>query len=107
MTNLGEAVKKHQDGAILNIFITPNCQSNIFPSGFDEWRKKILVQVYSPPKKNKANVDIIKICATYFNIPIRNVIILSGKTSREKSILIMGISANNAIKKLRMSLDGL
>ena len=107
MSGLGDAVKKHQDGAILNIFVTTDDKKCFFPAGYNKWRKRVEMKVTSPPKDNKANFEIIKTSAKYFNQPVENVLIIKGKKSREKAILIEGISANSAVKRLKESLDGL
>jgi len=107
MNNIGGAIKEHQDGAILNIFVNTNANSNIFPSGFNKWRKRIEISVTSKPKDNKANLDIIKTTAEFFNKPVANILMISGKKSKEKSILIKGISAKSAVNKLKENLDGL
>ena len=107
MINLGEAVKKHQDGAILNIFVNTGSHTNIFPAGFNKWRNRIEIMVTSPPKDNKANIDVIKTTAKFFDIPVSNIFMISGGKSKEKTILIKGVTQNNAIKILRETLDGL
>ena len=39
MDKFGKSVKKHKDGAIINLFVTSGAQSIIFPAGFNKWRK--------------------------------------------------------------------
>lgn len=107
MSYLEEIVRKHQDGAILNLYVIPKAQANHFPAGYDKWRKRIIFKVTSNPKDNKANLDVIKISARFFDKPVKNICIVSGKKSREKTILIKQISVNDVIKMLKESLDGL
>lgn len=107
MTDLGDAVRKHQDGAILNIFVTTGADTNVFPAGYDRWRKRVEIRVSSPPKDNMANMDVIKTSADFFNKTVEKVTVVSGKKSRKKTILVKGISVDNAVKKLKESLNGL
>ena len=107
MTDLGEAVKKHQDGAILNIFVTTDAENSYFPAGFDRWQKRIEIRVTSSPKDNIANKDIIKLISDFFNKSVEKVTVFSGYKSRKKSILVKDISVDSTVKKLRESLDGL
>lgn len=107
MNNLEETVRKHQDGATLNLFVIPRVKANYFPAGYDKWRKRITIKVTSNPKDNKANLDVIKISAKFFDKPVKNLCIISGKKSREKTILIKEISVNDVIKMLKESLNGL
>lgn len=107
MGDLGNAVRKHQEGAILDLFVTTNAKANSFPAGYDKWRKRIEIKVTSPPKGNQANFDVIKTCAAFFDIPVKNVWIISGKTSKEKTILLKKVSVNSALKKLKEFVNGL
>ena len=107
MRGLGDAVKKHQDGAVLNIIVTTGDKKCFFPAGYNKWRKRVEMRVTAPPKDNKANMEIIKTSAEFFNHPMKKILIVSGKKSREKAILIKDISVNHAVKRLKESLDGL
>ena len=85
MSNLGNSVRKHQDGAILNLFVTTRVGDS-FPAGYNAWRKRVEINVSSPPKDNKANKDVIKTVAAFFNKSIRDVFVISGSKSREKTV---------------------
>ena len=107
MTYLGDAVREHQDGAILDLFVTSGYNICSFPAGFNRWRKRIEIKVSSPAKDNKANRDVIRTSAEFFNKSMEDVIIINGKKSRKKTVLIKDISSNNVLKKLKESLNGL
>ncbi len=100
-------VKKYQDGAIFNLFITTEAKSEIFPAGYNKWRRCIEMKVCAPAKGNQANKDIIKTIANYFDKPVSNVFILSGSKKREKTIFVKDISINKVLDRLKESLDGL
>ena len=80
MCKYKEAIKKHKDGATLDIFVTPNSGSNVFPVGYNSWRKRIDMRVCSQAKDNKANKEVIKVVAEYFNksSPPRNIYLNRG-----------------------------
>ena len=107
MSNLGEAVRKHQDGALLDIFVNTEAKKNLFPTCYNKWRKRVEIKVISPPKDSMANIDVIKTSAKFFDTPIKNVWIVSGKKNKEKTLLVKGFSVNSLIKRLRESLNGL
>lgn len=107
MDKLEKIVKKHQDGAVLNLFITPESSSYMFPAGINQWRKCIEMKICSPPKNNLANKDVIKNLADFFDKPINNIFIVSGTKNRVKKVLIKGASVDFISNKLRKSLDGL
>lgn len=46
------------------------------------------VRVQTPPEKGKANVRIIELLAEYFEVPVRNIVLERGVTSREKTFSI-------------------
>lgn len=106
MFDLEEIVKKHQDGVIFDIFVTPTSRSVIFPAGVNSWRKCIEIRVRAAAKDDKANKEIIKSVADFFDKPLSDVYILSGRKNREKTILIKETSVDFVSNKLRSSLDG-
>ncbi len=100
-------IKKHSKGTTINLFVTAESKKCVFPAGINKWRKRIDVKVSAKAKNNQANLEIIKIIAEFFNKPIKNVYITSGKKTKEKTVLIKDIPANTATKKLKESLNGL
>ena len=106
MGKLEKIVKKHQDGAVFNIFVTTAAHSLIFPAGFNNWRKCIEIKVCSEAKEDKANKEVIKTVANFFDKPLNDVYILSGRKNRQKTVLIKDTSVDFISNKLRGSLDG-
>lgn len=104
---LNEAVKKHPSGTIISLFVTADAKSSVFPSGFNVWRKSVEIKVNAPAENNKANLEIIKTMSTFFNKSHMDVLVVSGKKNREKSVLVKGVSVSRAIEKIGESLDGL
>jgi len=107
MNDLSKAVGKHQNGATINLFVTADASSNIFPAGYNEWRKSIEINVKAPAEDNKANIKVIKTLSDFFDISHQDVYIISGKQNREKTVLIKGVSTSNVMKKIEESLNGL
>ena len=107
MDKISKIVKKHHDGAIINLFVTPRAQSTIFPAGYNKWRRCIEIKVNSPAKDNKANKDVIKTIAEFLDKPVKDVFVISGIKNRSKSVLIKGISAEVISERLKESMDGL
>ena len=106
MCEFREAIKKRKDGATLDLFVTPGAKYSVFPAGYDKWRKRIVIKVCSEAKENKANKEIVGKLAEYFNKPVRDVLVISGEKSREKTLLVKGASVDDVIKRLRGSLNG-
>jgi len=107
MNKIEDSIKKCKDGALLDIFVTTNSKNDIFPAGFNPWRKRIEIKVSSEAKDNKANIDVIETIAKYFSKPRKNVAIVSGQKNKEKTVFVKDVLVDNVLKKLRESLDGL
>lgn len=107
MADLEKIVKEHQDGAILNLSVKPNSESIIFPAGINKWRKSIEMKVSSPAHGNKANKDVLKTIATFFEKPVNHVFVISGTKRKNKTILIKGVDTKYVTGRLRDHVDGL
>lgn len=102
-----DIIKKHGSGITINLFVTPDAERCVFLAGFNKWRKRIEIKVCAMAKDNQANLEVINIVADFFKKPIKNVNIVSGKKTKEKTILIEDISKNTAHQMLKESLNGL
>jgi len=104
---MDKLVKKHQDGAKFNLFVTSGADTINFPAGFNKWRNCIEIKVSAPAKENKANKDVIKTVANFFDKPINDVYLISGMKNRTKTVFIKETSVNFVSERLKESLDGL
>ena len=75
----------------------------MFPAGFDEWRKRIEIEINEMPEKGKANKKILKIMEKFFGLGSNSIKIEYGHTSREKGIWV-GMEKEEIIKKIRNGL---
>jgi uncharacterized protein (TIGR00251 family) len=100
-------INKHESGVTIDIFVTPNSEKSIFPAGINKWRKRIDIKVRSKAKDNLANLEVIKLIAGFFNKQVKDVYVLTGKKTKEKTILIENISEKTALKIIKESIDGL
>jgi uncharacterized protein (TIGR00251 family) len=101
MCKFQEAIRKHRDGAILNLFVTPGADRVVFPAGYNQWRKRVEIKVCSEAKENKANKEVINTIAEYFNKSAKDVSVVSGEKSREKTLLVKGVSVDEIMKRLK------
>jgi uncharacterized protein (TIGR00251 family) len=107
MKKIGKIVKKHHDGVIFDIFVTPSARNIVFPKGYNNWRRCIEISVCAPAEKDKANKEVIQTVANFFDRPLSDIYILSGRQDREKTVLIKGASVDTVFERLRDSLNGL
>lgn len=92
---LNKAVKVRDEGITIDVDVTPGAKRSEI--GFDEWRNAITIKVKNPPKKGKANNEIIK---TFKEFLGREIDIIAGHTSSRKVILVHNASEDEVVKKL-------
>ncbi len=92
-----ECLKKSREGIILDIEVTPFAKRERI-KGYDPWRKRLLVEMREKPEKFKVNNELVEFFARIFAIPRDNVLIVNGEKSTKKSMLIKGISYEDAKK---------
>jgi len=91
------AIKPLDSGVSVHIEVTPGSKSVSVPSGYNEWRKRIEVKLTKNAQKGKANEQLIESLAELFGISSSSIMISSGATSSKKSVLIKGISYEQAV----------
>jgi uncharacterized protein (TIGR00251 family) len=86
-------IRETKEGIILNVRVIPRSSKSGL-AGFHGNALKI--KITSPPVEGKANEECIRFFADLFDIPIRNIAITGGATSRNKRISITGIKKSTA-----------
>jgi uncharacterized protein (TIGR00251 family) len=107
MTSFKNAIKSLKQGVILCVHVVPGSSQSLFPAGYNQWRKCIEIKVHAEAKDNKANNEVIKTVAEFFKVPVKDVILMSGQNSREKTIFLDKISVDMVCSQLEESLHGL
>jgi uncharacterized protein (TIGR00251 family) len=107
MEKISKVVKKHKDGATIDLFVTPGAKIILFPAGLNKWRNCIEIKVKAPTKDLKANKEILKTVARFVDKPVKDVYVISGSKNRLKTILVKGASVNEISERLKVSLNGL
>ena len=104
---MDKIVKKYQDGAVLNLFVTAGSRKVVFPVGINNWRKCIEISVSAPAKNNKANKEVIKTVADFFEKSIYDVFVLTGTKNPKKTVFVKGVTVDFVSDRLKESLNGL
>jgi len=84
---MDDAVEESNEGCIIHIKVRLG-KSNIFPAGYDEWRKRVEIEINEEPVKGRANKKIIEMVASFFHVGQDDVEIVYGKKSREKGVRV-------------------
>ncbi|ACS90010.1 MAG TPA: YggU family protein [Thermococcaceae archaeon] len=91
-------IKESKEGVILQIYVQPKANTNEI-EGVDEWRGRLKVKIKAPPVEGKANKEVVKFFSKLLGAEAS---LIKGETSREKDLLIRGISIEEVKKKLKI-----
>ena len=100
MSLIDDAFSVTRDGVILSIEVSAGSKQNLFPAGYNPWRKTILCRVVAPPLEGKANTAVLELIAEVLDLPVKDVHIHSGATSPMKKILVSGRTKTDIISLL-------
>jgi len=101
MTGIADALSEVQNGTVISIEVTAGGKKEVFPAGYNEWRKTIGCRVSAPALEGRANRAVIELVARTLGRPVASVSILSGATSSQKRVLVEGMSANDLLTCLK------
>ena len=90
-------ISEVEKGVILDVKVNPRSSKNEI-SGFIEGVLKI--KITAPPVEGAANRECIKFLAKTFNISPSSVSVIKGETSRQKRILIEGVSRDSLFEMI-------
>ncbi|UXM84424.1 DUF167 domain-containing protein [Methanococcus aeolicus] len=91
---MGES--KDKKGILINVEISPNAKKNEI-GGINEWRKRLTIKIKAPPIDGKANKEIAKFFKKTFG---KDITIVSGLTSSQKTICVIGATKDEIIDKI-------
>jgi len=100
MPRIDEAVAETTGGVILTIEVTPGAKRDLFPAGFNPWRKTIGCRVAAPALEGRANAAVISVLAEFLYLPQAAIRIRSGATSSIKKVHIMGMTKADLMARI-------
>lgn len=90
-------LKSTNEGVIISIHLTPRAKRD----AIEGWHGDALkVKIKAPPVDGKANGYLLKFIAKQLEIPNSSATLIKGETSREKLVLIKGLTENAIVNKL-------
>jgi uncharacterized protein (TIGR00251 family) len=92
MAGIADALSGDENGVVIAIEVTAGGKKDVFPSGYNEWRKMIGCRVSAPALEGRANKAVIELVARTLGRSPAAVSLLAGATSPQKRILVEGIS---------------
>jgi uncharacterized protein (TIGR00251 family) len=92
----------NEEQAKLTIRVQPGASKNMV-SGYTDGVFNI--KITTRPEKGKANESLVKYLSDALGTAKSNIVIQKGTTSRNKLIMIQGISTSNAVSRLLDSIE--
>ena len=90
-------IRDTKDGALLAVKVTPRASADKL-AGVKDGR--VLVRLSAPPVEGKANQALVKFLAKKLGLAKSGLEVVAGFKSRQKTVLVRGVSAASAAKKL-------
>ena len=80
-----QVIRKAGSSTAIDILVTTGSKREEI-SGFDEWRKRLIVRIKERPMEGKANAAVTRFFSELFGIPRRGVRITSGQKTNQKTL---------------------
>ena len=92
------SANKDSESIRLAVKVTPNAGRNEI-TGFKEG--VLQVKIAAPPEKGKANKELTDFLSETLGMKKSSILIIKGQTSRNKVIVIEGISGDEVLKRIQ------
>lgn len=94
-----QVIRKVGPSTAIDILVTTGSKREEV-SGFDEWRKRLIVRIKERPIEGKANAAVIRFFSGLFGIPRRGIRITSGQKTNQKTLEV-----DRAVEEVRAALQ--
>lgn len=91
-------IEPHQQGVVVRIKVVPGASRERIVGVLGDALK---VAVNRPPEGGAANAAVVELLAEQLQIPARNVRIIRGQGNPRKTLLLVGLTAEQALAKLQ------
>lgn len=92
-------IEERNEGVVLNLLVQAKSSKAQVAGTMGEHVK---IRLTSPPVDDRANIELRKFLSKTFGIPRGDVLIIQGKNSRRKRVLLIGVSPGEAREKLEL-----
>lgn len=87
-----DGIQSTDKGIYLFLYIQPGAKSNQWVGLHD---KALKLRLKAPAVEGKANKALIAFLSEYFSLPMNQILITKGETSRKKTVFIHGLSEDD------------
>lgn len=96
------AVRATGRGVEIGLKVVPRARKPGLDGLFDG---RLKLRLASPPVDGKANREVVELVAELLDIKRDQVELIAGETSRQKTVLIVGVSAEDVQERLKRRLE--
>lgn len=94
------AVRRDPRGCVLSVRLQPRASKNEYTGVH---REALRVRVTAPPVEGRANAALCFFLADLLAVAPARVRVLSGRTGRRKQVLVEGLGADEARRRLQLT----
>lgn len=90
-------IKEAQDGVTFRVRVQPRASKNQLSGIMDG---AVKVRLTAPPVDGEANEACLKFFSGLFKVPVSAVKLISGQTGRNKTIKVLGLTAEEVLSRI-------
>ncbi len=93
------SIRNGKDRVLLDVDVTPNsAQPGI--KGYNRWRDRLIIKLRSQARKGHANTELLIMLSATLNIDSKQLQIIKGSHSTEKTIELIGLDRDQVIQRI-------
>lgn len=93
-----DVVEECFGGVLIRVFVKPGSPRLKCPAGIEDGL--VIVEIRSPPMGGKANRELLKALAKFFDVSSSSVSVVKGLKDRNKVVRVLGVSVSSVKEKL-------
>ena len=97
--DIKKIVRLHKKGVEINLQVLPRSSQSKIVGLYND---AVKIKLNNPPVDGQANAECLRVVAKYFGVSKTQVSVLRGISSRQKTILIKGVSVSAVTQKLEV-----
>lgn len=95
-SGLEDVIEETSEGLLITIHVKPSSKKTLLTHEYGE----LVFYTREPPVKGKANRSLIKYLAKTLGAPQSAILIVRGEKSRDKVVLVRGLSKEEVVRRL-------
>jgi len=93
----GNFIRPCDKGVVLDVLVKPKCSHSRIKG---VQCSRLVIEVRSPPEAQKATIEALSLVASALSVPKNMVTLTKGATSRQKTLLVHGISLEDCYQRI-------